>query len=253
MFKTQIEFAIAMSVLLFEMRIESDTPYGDNDKPVPLDYAEKVIDDPDHIVAIKKRIQDSIMEHLELSPNDYATFNQDRTVKHYSYCTDVYDHAMAIDAYLDEQYLKDNPEFENVHVCDFCGSDNVQTKAWVRPNVNNLFVDIASEEINDNYCDDCELNSCLTVVQKNVRDAVIGFQVWGDTGTAQEDYVHPQAQSSLEVYSLDQANSMMDDDNTNEQWTLKAVWSGDIECPTMMFTGDPRNPETMKPSDATRG
>ena len=243
MYKTQIEFAIAMSVLLFEMRIESDTPYGDNDNPVPQDFAEKIIDDPDHIVLIKKRIQDSIMEHLELSPKDYTTRDDHHPDRMYwSYCTDVYDHAMAIDAYLDEQHDKENPVMENVHVCDFCNSDNVQTKAWVRPNKNNEFIDIASEEINDNYCDDCEENSCLSVVEKNVRHAVIGFQVWGDDGTAQNGEMHPHMDASFCVYSLDQANSMMDDDNNgDEQWKLMAIWTDTVEEPTMMFEGDPRD------------
>jgi len=133
-------------------------------------------------------------------------------------------------------------ELVNVHVCDFCGSDNVQTKAWVRPNNNNLYVDMASEEINDNYCDDCEENACLTVVEKNVRHDVIGFQVVGDSGTAEDGKVHPHMSNEKCVYSLDQANSMMDDDNNgDEQWTLLAVWTADIECPTILFEGDPRS------------
>ena len=130
---------------------------------------------------------------------------------------------------------------KTVHVCDFCGSDNVQTKAWVRPNENNEYVDLVSEEIQDNYCDDCDQNTMLNVIDKPRRAVVIGFQVWGDDGTAQDGEPHPHMKGSFCVYSLDQANSMMDDDNDGEeQWKLMTIWTDTIEEPTLMFKTDPR-------------
>ena len=51
-----------------------------------------------------------------------------------------------------------------VWVCENCGGSNVQTKGWVLPNENNKFVDLVSEEIQDNWCDDCQINVNLTQV-----------------------------------------------------------------------------------------
>ena len=237
MFKTQIEFAIAMSVLLFEMRIESDTPYGDNDNPVPQDFALQVIDDPEHIVQIKKRIQDSIMEHLESSPDDYTIVHDDDK-KYYSYCTDVYDHAMAIDAYVDEMY--DDTQTKCIYQCQHCMSDAVQVKAWVRPNEGNKYVDeVEGDPLG--WCDDCEQNVVVETVEVKKRAHVIGYQVLDDTHNATD--MHPHMDASFCVYSLDQARSMLDDDNLGDErgkWQLVAIWDDTIEEPTMMFEGDPR-------------
>ncbi len=50
-----------------------------------------------------------------------------------------------------------------VWVCSECQGENVQTKGWVLPNKNNKFVDLVSEEIQDNWCDDCETNVNLVM------------------------------------------------------------------------------------------
>jgi len=240
-------FAKAMSEQLFEMRSEDidvssltwEDKYGDT-HVIPDEYVGKVLNSDIHKEQIKLLLYVAIRDDVTARPTAYIL---KRTGKHeeYVYSSDVYDFAYLVDAYIHDEYVRNHPEFENVHVCDFCGSDNVQTKAWVRPNKNNEYVDMASEEINDNYCDDCEENSCLTVVEKNVRHKVIGFQVVGDNGTAQDGEMHPHMDASFCVYSLDQANSMMDDDNNgDEQWTLLAIWTDTVEEPTMMFEGDPR-------------
>ena len=39
--------------------------------------------------------------------------------------------------------------------CGECGSDDVEMKAWVKPNLNNRYSDSAGEEIADNYCNEC--------------------------------------------------------------------------------------------------
>jgi len=48
--------------------------------------------------------------------------------------------------------------------CEECGGKNIQTKGWVKPNENNKFVDLVSEEIGDNWCEDCEENVNLVSV-----------------------------------------------------------------------------------------
>jgi hypothetical protein len=61
----------------------------------------------------------------------------------------------------------DNILAENVRpvwVCENCGGSNVQTKGWVLPNENNKFIDLVSEEINDNWCEDCDSHTCLVSI-----------------------------------------------------------------------------------------
>jgi hypothetical protein len=121
-----------------------------------------------------------------------------------------------------------------------CQSDNVQVKAWVRPNQGHAFVDeVEGDEIG--WCDDCQLNSQIETAALTRDAKVIGFQVVGEDGTAQEGEIHPHMDASFCIYNLNQARSMMDDDNNgDEQWRLLTVWEGDVEEPTMMFEGDPR-------------
>ena len=241
MYKTPKEFAIAMSNLLFEMRIESDTPYGDNDNPVPEAFAMSVIDNAACIFRIKKRIEKSILEHLEASPNDYTTRdNHHPTRMYYSYCTDVYDHAMAIDAYVDEAYQSTLKK--TIYQCQHCMSDRVQVKAWVRPNEGNRYVDeVEGDPLG--WCDDCEQNVVIETVEMSRSNEVIGFQVLDDSTNATD--MHPHMEASFCVYSLDQARSMLDDDNLGDErgkWQLVTIWTDTVEEPTIMFEdGDPRD------------
>ena len=58
---------------------------------------------------------------------------------------------------------------EPVWVCPHCGSKNVQTKAWVRPNENNKFVDLVDDSENyssNSWCDDCEKHGILELKEE---------------------------------------------------------------------------------------
>ena len=216
-------FALTMAQLLFEIRIESDAPYGDDDNPVPLEFALRIIDAPEHIVLIKKRIEASVLEAITANPDLYRTDGK------YSYHPDCFDHAMAIDAYIDELHME--TVMKTVIVCDVCGSDNVQSKAWVRPNQGNAFVDLMTDEVQDNHCDDCNAGVSTTSVEKSMRSQVIGFQV-----VDADVNMHPHMDASFCLYNLEQARSMLDDDNQgDEQWELLAIWTGEVEEPTFMF------------------
>ncbi len=46
--------------------------------------------------------------------------------------------------------------------------------------------------------------------------------------------------ASFCVYNLSQARKMLNKDAL-EHWRLLTIWDGDIEIPTIMFSGDPRN------------
>ena len=56
----------------------------------------------------------------------------------------------------EEFFLSDVPMSEPRCKCSQCGGTNVQSKAWVKPNENDKFVDYISDEIEDSYCDDCD-------------------------------------------------------------------------------------------------
>ena len=48
--------------------------------------------------------------------------------------------------------------------------------------------------------------------------------------------MHPHMDASFCLYNLEQARSMLDDDNQgDEQWELLAIWTGEVEEPTFMF------------------
>lgn len=95
-----IKFAKEMSELLFEMRVESDIPYGNDCELPPQDWAEKIIDDPEHIPLIKARIEKSILNTVTAYPDTYWNGIEGE----YRYITDTYDHAFCVDGYLDELY-----------------------------------------------------------------------------------------------------------------------------------------------------
>ena len=109
MYKTNEEFAKAMSELLFSMRIEETIPYGNECEYVPMSEALKIVDDPAHIVRIKKRIYENVLADVNQSPqkftNEYGKLG---------YTTDTYDHAFSVDAYVDEVYTEQQEALEKL-------------------------------------------------------------------------------------------------------------------------------------------
>ena len=119
-------------------------------------------------------------------------------------------------------------------VCPICGSDNVQIKQWVNPNTDEL-KDSDPNEDEDCWCDDCETHNALMTQDIPVKNKVIGFQVVNETE------MHEDMDGSFCIYSLEQANEMLNSDPTIDNGMhLLAIRKGDIEEPRMMFTGDPR-------------
>ena len=231
------DFASRMSELLFDMRLEdigmSDLTTDDGTE-ISESYVDKILNDDKHCTAIKERIRLSVLEDVKLSPNKYSFDNG----KYHYTAPNTYYHAYLVDTYIEEQYVKDNPIMETRFVCDHCGSDNVLTKVWTRPNNNMEFPDeIYTEDMNDNFCEDCDENRTLSKVKMNVRRTVIGFQV--DLNYNNE--MHPEMSASFCVYSLPQVNKMIEHD-TN-RWNLLTIYDDMIDEPTMMFNGDCREPD----------
>jgi len=126
---------------------------------------------------------------------------------------------------------------KTITICTHCGSDNVQVKAWVKPNENNKFVDyVEGDELG--WCDDCQLHSVVNSVELKTNAKVIGFQVVGEDGTPMEGHIHSGMAGSFCVYNLSHAKKML---NIGNYWRLLTIWSGDVEDATMMFKGNPRD------------
>jgi len=94
MYNTIEEYALAMSVLLFEMRIESE--YCNEE--VSEEYFNKIVDDPEHMVLIKKRIYDNVLEGVQQCPNEHMFDGE------LGYNANTYDYAQAVDNYVEELY-----------------------------------------------------------------------------------------------------------------------------------------------------
>jgi len=107
MAKTKESFAKKMSELLFEMRIESDIPYGNDCDLAPEVFAMNIINDPEEIPVIKERIEESILQA------DLTQFWDDEK-KEYSYQPDLYDHAWCVDGYIDEKYQEEKNVLETI-------------------------------------------------------------------------------------------------------------------------------------------
>jgi hypothetical protein len=98
--KDRLKFAVAMAQLLFEMRIESGEAYGDDDAPVPIDFANAIVDDATHIYKIKEGIAQDIFRTISAYPNKF--YNGEKEC--YEYETDIYDYAFYADSYVQDLY-----------------------------------------------------------------------------------------------------------------------------------------------------
>ena len=152
----------------------------------------------------------------------------------------IIDSIHVYDFELEEEREIKTPTKRTDYVCSNCNSNNVEVKAWIKPNEDNQMVDFV-EDIDIGWCDDCQLSSVIETKDVNGFENVVGFQVIGEDGTAEEGKNHPHMYSKISIYNITQAQSMLDDDNNSKQWKLLAIWTNDIEKPFRMFDGDPRD------------
>jgi hypothetical protein len=128
---------------------------------------------------------------------------------------------------------------KTIMICTHCNSDNVQLKAWVKPNEDNKFVDLVEGD-EMGWCNDCKLPSVIVSLELKANAKVIGFQVVGEEGTSEEGQIHPKMDASFCLYSLSEAQAMLNS-KVKGLWRLLTIWSGDVEEPSIMFNGDPRS------------
>ena len=230
-------FAIAMSDLLYTMRIESSffsgllTPNTDN--LIPEDFKDKIVDDKNHSHVMRLLIKNNIFNDLTECPD---TFKNDKG--EYEYHPDVYEYSYVVDSYVEQQY-EDLHCTKTLWVCPDCGSDNVQFKTWTNANTMKATDDECPMEDSDCHCNDCECTNVLLIKTMIPKRKVIGFQVESVDGIG-NNIMHPDMEASFCVYNLKQANEMLSSNNSVEYSELLTIWSDDIEEPTMMFEGDLR-------------
>ena len=229
-------FASEMSIQLFEIRIKdlnNSMLFDDDMKQIPVDFIDAILDDNKHAEQITEQIRLSVLEDVTQHPDEY-----DMNCDEYVYSGNIYSHSFIVDRYIENQYA--NTQTKTIYICSYCNSDKVQIKAWVRPNQDMKYVNEVEGELS--WCDDCGLITITDTVEVNVRHEVVGFQVIGNNDTREEGKFHPHMESEKHIYSLNQTKSMLDDNNEgDEQWQLRTIWTTDIEKPEFMFKGDPRN------------
>lgn len=127
-------------------------------------------------------------------------------------------------------------------VCSNCRSIHLQAKVWYNMNQNSVDWE-GSLDLEEYYCEDCDTKEeTYTITNiKTVNGAVkvAGYQVLDDEGN-----IHPDMVNEKALYSLDQANDMINSETDGTDcidWELRAVYHHDFEGQVKMFEGkDPR-------------
>lgn len=106
----------------------------------------------------------------------------------------------------DKNQINVGDAVKTIYLCSHCNSDNVQVKAWVLPNQNNQYACDMEDALG--WCEDQQRHVVVDTVQLKSDAKVIGFQVVDDD----EGDIHPDMDASFCVYSLEQANEMLEKD-----------------------------------------
>jgi rubredoxin len=133
---------------------------------------------------------------------------------------------------------KTKTKIKTLWLCPNCGSDNVEMKVWAKANTNEI-TDDASIDEEDCYCNDCGEHGQIILSTLKETAKIEGYQVVND----EFGDIHPDMAGSFCLYNLSQAREMIAKGckNPNQEWKLLAIWTGDVEEPTIMFSGNPRD------------
>jgi len=218
-------FAKAMSELIYNIHREASYLY--NHEAMSEEFVETILNDPANVEACKELIRTEILRDYA---NDPDQFQRDPATNKLWYDITMFDYGYAIEGYCLEKFYEGKTK--TVYLCRYCGSDHVDIKKWVNPNTNMVGTDC---EEDTGYCNDCGLPSVLLVSELKYLAEVIGFQVVSDDDKGN---IHPDMAGSFCVYSLSQANEMIENgcNNPEQQWRLLTIWKYDIEDPTIMYT-----------------
>lgn len=111
-------------------------------------------------------------------------------------------------------------------VCKKCKSNNVQQRAWVDLNTENIvdYIDDGGEA--DFYCMDCEDHQRV----EQEKDApVVGYQVWESNGSD----VHPENEASSYIFvSRNRPDEIVREEG--DHYFVMTIYRGDIGDPTFI-------------------
>lgn len=226
------QFAIDSAEIIFGELLESDGFHQDDQMPSEFIEAMMLTDE----AKIKASIRDQILNDLKENPQGFL-YDKNENPTYDSGMREDYEGVAT--GYIRARFKENETKW--VYVCAHCNSDNVQVKAWIKPNENNKYVDeVEGDEIG--WCDDCNLAAEIQAVELKGNAKIVGFQVCGEEGTSEEGEIHPMMDSSFALYNLTQAREMLNDKlNDDEQWQLLTIWDGDVEEPMLMFESNPRD------------
>jgi len=146
----------------------------------------------------------------------------------------VFDFELEEERELKEPVMKSTKKTKTLWLCPNCGSDNVEMKIWANANTNEVSNYDNGED--EGYCNDCEEHGELILSTIKTSAKLEGYQVVDDDAGD----IHPDMDGSFCLYSLSQAREMLNS-GAKGNWKLLAIWTGDVEEPTLMFEGDPRS------------
>jgi hypothetical protein len=112
-----------------------------------------------------------------------------------------------------------NPVLKTVIVCDDCGGTNVQSKSWVRPNQGNEFVELMTEDIQDNFCDDC---NCNVTTSNSQVDALTPVSAEDFVRIAEKD-IGLDGIYGVQLNTVGELRSAMSELDDDDQITLVAI------------------------------
>jgi len=221
------KFARESAENIFDELCESDGFHTDDE--MPSEFIASMMADRFQSDIIKALIRAQILNDLKENPE---AFKYEKNIPQYD--SDMReDYEGLVTNYIRERF--DSGKKKALYLCPHCGSDNVESKSWVNPNTNEVK---DSDTGDDDYCNDCQQHGELLYQSIPVHKKVIGFQVVGEDDSENASDIHPKMEGSFCLYNLSQAREMIGDDNG---WKLLCIWSGDIEEPTIMFEGKPRD------------
>jgi hypothetical protein len=233
-------FAREMAETLYELSVESDGVYFDIPEGMTNEDVDAITNDVYHAGIMKSLLKVKILEDVLNAPNDFSRDEDGKLCYDYHLITD---YGGIVDNYIRHQFYKD--KVKTVYRCQHCKSDNVETKAWVNANTNQLSSDPIVGEGNEAYCLDCQQHGELVLDTIPYLENFIGFQVINDKGE-----LHPKLKGDTVckayVCNLSQAHEMIDgalDKDGNSKWALSAVWSDNSDEENesiLMFGTDPR-------------
>jgi len=218
------EFARNMSNLIYDIHRESEYLY------MSEEFVETILNMPENQQACKERIRLEILKDYALDPDQ---FQRDPETNKLWYDASMHDYGFNLEGYCLEKFYEGKTK--TVHLCRNCGSDNVEMNHRINLKTNQVTKPTDSTV----YCTDCGEATIAVVAELKFLSEVIGFQVVGEGNC--EGQIHPKMKGSFCIYNLTQAKRMLKDSQVGERWHLLTLWTGDVEEPTLMYEGNPRD------------